>query len=152
MRKVKDIGNHPNIQSFVQAKLALYENQEKNYKTLYEMMFSERDNVMAEYTDGYRIKKLTYGQFRQWIEETAPAVRAALGNPKKDTIVGIYMDNSMQWLVAFWSVLMCGCRPLLMNTRLDTAILEQLLQEQYLRFLLQQRAHRVHPLRERGCQ
>ena len=48
MRKVKDIGNHPNIQSFVQAKLALYENQEKNYKTLYEMMFSERDNVMAE--------------------------------------------------------------------------------------------------------
>lgn len=129
MRKVKDIGNHPNIQSFVRAKLALYENQEKNYKTLYEMMFSERDNVMAEYTDGYRIKKLTYGQFRQWIEETAPAVRAALGYPQKDTIVGIYMDNSMQWLVAFWSVLMCGCRPLLMNTRLDTAILEQLLQE-----------------------
>lgn len=129
MGKVKDIGNHPNIQSFVRAKLALYENQEKNYKTLFEMMFSERDNIMAEYTDGYRIKKLTYGQFRQWIEETAPAVRTALGNPQKDTIVGIYMDNSMQWLVVFWSVLMCGCRPLLMNTRLDTAILEQLLQE-----------------------
>lgn len=127
MDKIKHIGDHPNIQSFVKAKLAIYEKQEKNYKTLFQMMFSEQDNIMAEHTDGYRIKTLTYGQFRQWILETAPSVRKALGNPEKDAPVGIYMANSMDWLVVFWSVLMCGCRPVLMNTRLDDSVLEQLM-------------------------
>lgn len=129
MGRIQHIEGHPNIQSFVRAKLALYETQEKNYKTLFEMMFSERDNIMAEYTDGYRIKKISYGQFRQWILEAAPSVRKALGNPAKDAPVGIYMANSMQWLVVFWSVLMCGCCPVLMNTRLDDKVLEQLMEE-----------------------
>ena len=129
MSKIKHIGGHPNIQSFVRARLSAYEKQEKNYETLFEMMFSERDNIMAEHTDGYRIKSLTYGQFRQWILEVAPSVAKALGNPEKDAPVGIYMTNSMDWLVVFWSVLMCGCRPVLMNTRLDDSVLEQLMAE-----------------------
>ena len=129
MEKLHNIEGHPNIQSFVRAKLLKYEKQEKNFATLFEMMFSERDNIMTEFTDGYRIKKLTYGQFRQWILETAPSVRKALGNPQKDAPVGIYMANSMEWLVVFWTVLMCGCRPVLMNTRLSDSVLEQLMAE-----------------------
>ncbi len=129
MKRLDNIAGYPSLQAFAKAKLALYEKQEKNYGTLFEMMFSERDNIMAEATDGYRIKKLTYGQFRQWILETAPSVRQALRNPSYDSIVGIYMNNSMEWLVVFWTVLMCGCRPLLVNTRLDDSMLEQIFQE-----------------------
>ena len=129
MKKLDNIAGFPTVRDYATDKLSRYEKQEKNFGTLFEMMFSEQENIMAETTDGYRIKKLTYGQFRQWILETAPSVRQALGTPEYDSIVGIYMGNSMQWLVAFWSVLMCGCRPLLMNTRLDDSILEQLLQE-----------------------
>ena len=129
MKRLDNIAGFPTLQDYAVAKLARYEKQEKNFGTLFEMMFSEQENIMAETTDGYRIKKQTYGQFRQWILEVAPAVRQALGEPANDSIVGIYMNNSMQWLVVFWSILMCGCRPLLMNTRLDDGILEQLLQE-----------------------
>ena len=129
MKKLDNIAGFPTLREYATAKLARYEKQEKNFGTLFEMMFSERENVMAETTDGYRIKKQTYGQFRQWILEVAPAVRQALGTPEYDSVVGIYMSNSMQWIVAFWSVLMCGCRPLLMNTRLDDSILEDLLRE-----------------------
>ena len=129
MKKLDNIAGFPTLQDYAVAKLERYEKQEKNFSTLFEMMFSEQENIMAEITDGYRIKKQTYGQFRQWILEVAPAVRQALGEPANDSIVGIYMNNSMQWLVVFWSILMCGCRPLLMNTRLDDEILEQLLQE-----------------------
>ena len=129
MQKLDNIAGFPTLREYATSKLARYEKQEKNFHSLFEMMFSERENIMAEATDGYRIKKLTYGQFRQWILEVAPSVRQALGNPEQDTIVGIYMGNSMQWLVTFWSVLLCGCRPLLMNTRLDDGILEQLLQD-----------------------
>lgn len=129
MQKLDNIAGCPTLREYAVSKLARYEKQEKNFRSLFEMMFSERDNIMAESTDGYRIKKLTYGQFRQWILEVAPSVRQALGNPERDTVVGIYMNNSMQWLVTFWSVLLCGCRPLLMNTRLDDGILEQLLQD-----------------------
>lgn len=136
MKKLDNIAGFPTLREYATNKLARYEKQEKNFGTLFEMMFSERNNVMAEITDGYRIKKLTYGQFRQWILEVAPSVCQALGTPEQDSIVGIYMSNSMQWLVAFWSVLMCGCRPLLMNTRLDDSILEQLLQEHQVRTVI----------------
>lgn len=129
MEKVEHLGGYPNIRSFVQAKLEQYEAQPKNYKTLFEMMFSEKDNIMAEYTDGYRIKALTYGQVQQWILEVVPSVRKALGQYEKDAPVGIYMANSIQWLVIFWSVLMCGCRPVLINTRLDESLLNQLLED-----------------------
>lgn len=129
MKRLDNIAGFPTLREYATTKLTRYGKQEKNFGTLFEMMFSEKENIMAETTDGYRIKKLTYGQFRQWILEVTPSVRQALGQLKHDSIVGIYMSNSMQWLVTFWSVLMCGCRPLLMNTRLDDGILEQLLQE-----------------------
>ncbi|MBR5134559.1 MAG: AMP-binding protein [Clostridia bacterium] len=127
MKKLQNIGGHPTIQSFVDAKIAAYEKQEKTFRTLFDMMFSERENIMAEITDGYRIKKVTYGEFRERIVNTAPSVKAALGELAPDSIVGLYMENSMDWLVAFWSILMSGYRPLLMNTRLGDAVLEGIL-------------------------
>lgn len=133
MEKLNNIGGHSRLISYIDEKLARYASRDKSFRTLFDMMFSERDNIMAEITDGYRIKKLTYGEFRQWILETAPTVKRALGDPAYDSLVGIYMNNSMEWLVVFWTVLLCGCRPLLLNTRLEDAAINGLLQE-----------HRVH--------
>lgn len=129
MKKLTNIAGHPSIASYVRYKLGLYEAREKNFETLFDLMFSEEDNIMAELTDGYRIQKVTYGQFRSRILSAAPTVKQALGNVPYDSLVGIYMDNSMDWLVAFWSVLLCGCRPLLLNTRLEDSLIDGILKQ-----------------------
>lgn len=129
MKRLNNIAGHKTIQEYAKSKILMYEKKEKSFATLFEIMFSERDNIMAEITDGYRIKKLTYGQFKDWILEVYPSVKAILSDAKRDAVVGIYMNNSMEWLVAFWSVLASGCRPLLLNTRLDDTTINSILTE-----------------------
>ena len=62
--KLNNIGGFDTIDRFVSYKIEEYRKREKTLETLFEFMFSEQDNVMAEITDGYRIKKVTYGQFK----------------------------------------------------------------------------------------
>ena len=54
-----------------------------------------------------------------------PSLR--LGKIKANDIVGLYMQNSLEWIELFWAILACGCRPLLLNTRMDKATLDKLL-------------------------
>lgn len=127
--QLQNIHGLRNIDEYVQYKLALYEGREKNFASLFDLMFDEHDNVMVETTDGYRIKKITYGAFKTQILETVPAVEMALKEVPKGEIVGLYMANSPEWLVAFWSILASGYSPLLMNTRLPDDMLARTLQE-----------------------
>ena len=90
-------------------------------------MFSERDNIMAEVSDGYRIKKFSYGEVRDAIVNETPALAKALSGVAHGSIVGIYMSNSLDWIKIFWSTLISGYRPLLMNMRLDDSLLESIL-------------------------
>ena len=125
--KLNNIANFDNIDDYVEAKLAEYSAREKSFETLFEFMFSEKNNVMAEFSDGYRIKKQTYGEVKERILRSAPALDARIGQLPHDSLVGIYMSNSIKWIEVFWQILICGYRPLLMNTRLPDEALEDII-------------------------
>ena len=127
--KLRNIHGLGGVDEYVAYKLALYKNKEKNFASLFELMFDEQDNVMVETTDGYRIHKVTYGEFKNRILSAVPAVATALENMPAGQMVGLYMANRPEWLVAFWAILAAGYRPLLMNTRLPNETLEQVLTE-----------------------
>ena len=78
--KLKNICGFDTIDRFVAYKIEEYRKQEKTLETLFEFMFSESDNVMAEITDGYRIKKTTYGQFKADILGAAPSLASELSD------------------------------------------------------------------------
>ncbi len=126
--RLTNIGNFQKIEDFVSWKLQEFEKEEKSFRTLFQYMFSEEENVMAELSDGYRIKKIKYGEFKKQIEEKAVALQTTLDAPK-GSIIGMYMDNSLDWIRIFWAILMCGYRPLLLNMRLLDSVLEKVLQD-----------------------
>lgn len=127
--KLNNIGGFRSIDEYISDKSKRYGKEDKTFGTLFEYMFSESDNVMAELSDGYRIRKITYGQFKQKILSDATALAEALGEIPKQSLVGLYMGNSPEWIALFWAVLMCGYKPLLMNTRMSDAVLEGLLSQ-----------------------
>ncbi len=127
--KLKNIHGFGNIAEYVKYKISVYEGKEKNFESLFEMMFDETDNIMIETTDGYRINRVTYGTFKERILSTVPAVAEALGEIPTGSIVGLYMSNKPEWLVAFWSILASGYSPLLLNTRLPDEVLDGILKE-----------------------
>ena len=129
--KLTNIGGFDTIDRFVTYKIEEYRKREKTLDVLFEFMFSEQDNVMAEITDGYRIKKVTYGQFKANILASAPTLAALLSDVPLGSMVGLYLSNSMEWIQIFWEILACGYRPLLMNTGLSDDILEDILAEHH---------------------
>ena len=62
--KLTNIGGFKTIDEAVNYKLNLLTNSDREFKNIFEIMFTESDNVFAEKTDGYRIIKTTYGQCR----------------------------------------------------------------------------------------
>lgn len=127
--KLTNINGKKNIFEYVDDKLSRFGQESKSFQTLFSYMFSETDNVMAELTDGYRIKRCTYGECKQTILRASPTFASALSFLQKGELVGLYMENSVEWLQVFWSILRLGYKPLLMNLRLSNERLEGILQE-----------------------
>ncbi len=129
MNKINNINGAPNITAYIKDKVARYEAVEKNFENFFSFMFSERDNVMAELPDGYKIKKITYGECADRIKSLAHSFANTLSGAEKGSMVGLYMNNSVEWIEALWCILMCGYRPLLMNSRMPDETLEKILSD-----------------------
>ena len=124
---LNNVAGFRDIHEYVHRKLDTYNSEEKTCETLFRFMFSEGENVMAEVSEGYRIKKITYGACKEQILRLAPALSAALQNAQKGDMVGLYMANSVEWIQTFWAILACGYKPLLLNSRASDTVLEDIL-------------------------
>ena len=99
---------------------------------------------------GYRVSKTTYAQAKERTLRRAAVLKQHLPDEAENAVVGIYMDNSLDWIEIFWAVLCCGFRPLLMNLRLsrkqrgDSAVHDHLRRE---RSALAPFEHPVRPAR-----
>lgn len=122
----KNLGGFKRIKQYVDHKMELLGRSDKSMSALYGLMFSERENVLFEETDGFRIRKTTYGEAQEEVEARAPRLRRMIKAPDGSK-VGLYMENSPQWIIAFWAILRAGYCPLLLNTRFSDAATEDVL-------------------------
>lgn len=129
MNKINNINGAVSITAYIKDKVSRYEAVDKTFENFFSFMFSERENVMAELPDGYKIKKITYGECADSIKSRAVSFAEALKDVEKGSMVGLYMSNSVEWIEAMWCILMCGYRPLLMNARMSDEVLEGILSE-----------------------
>lgn len=125
--KLSNVNGFASIDKYVEDKIKRYSAEEKNFQTLFSYMFSEKENIITESADGYRIQKITYGECEAKIKTLSFVLSKRLQNIPHGAIVGLYMSNSLAWIQTFWSILSCGYRPLLLNSRLPKSILEQTL-------------------------
>ena len=124
-----DLGGYNSVNRYVREKVKRLHASDKTFSALYELMFSESQNILAEKTDGYKIIRKTYGESRADIETFSRKLCAATRGLKRGTMVGLFMQNSVEWIEAFWAILKCGFVPLLMNTRMEEDRLCGVLQE-----------------------
>ena len=125
--KLTNVHGFDNIDSYVKYKTAKYAEMPKNFESLFDLMFDETDNTMIETSDGYRVAKTTYGEYKQKIIDIVPTIANKLGDVPTGEIVGLYMPNCVEWIQIFWAILAAGYSPLIMNTRLSDETLEKVL-------------------------
>ena len=123
-------GANYNLDQYVQEKLDRLSKTDKDFKSIFMSMSSESEKIFAETNDGYRITKITYGEFKDRTSVMAKVLAGKFSGISKGSMIGLYMNNCEEWLECFWGILSNGYKPLLMNTRMSTVLLEEIL-EQY---------------------
>ena len=123
------IAGFSRVNDYVKDKLRRFESMEPGFASLFELMFSERDNVLYEVSEGYKIVRTTYGEAREAAVGKSGALSRLLADCPKGAAVGIYLENGPEWIETLWAVLRSGFRPLLMNMRLDDETLREALRE-----------------------
>lgn len=122
------------IKQFLKTNKALLEASEKDFKSIFEIMFRAGENVLCETNDGFRIRKETYGQIRSRICNAAGALYAKIG--ATGGYVALEMENCPDWIVAFWAILMSGNKPYLVNTRYPERLTESILKTLDVKYVL----------------
>ncbi|MBR4761762.1 MAG: AMP-binding protein, partial [Clostridia bacterium] len=117
------LGGYRSIDKYVKAKLEKLDGN-PTFLSLFELMFSEKDNILFEQSAGYRIVYTTYGEGKQKALDTAARIKARFADLPQGAVIGLYMDNGLGWIVTFWGIILAGFCPLLMNMRLPAGMLE----------------------------
>ncbi len=120
---LENIAGCASIDEFVEQKIRKLEETEHSFKGIFPLFFSEENNVMYERSTGYRIQKTTYGQCRAAIEQKTVTLSRLLEGIPAHSVIGVYMENSIEWIEMFWTILRAGHSPLFLNMRLDREVL-----------------------------
>lgn len=100
-------------------------NSQKTLCDIYKIMFNCTDNILCEYNDGFRIKKETYGEISNRINNAAAGLYEKIGSTHQ--YVALHMDNSADWIIAFWAILKSGNKPYLVNLRYPDSLTNSIL-------------------------
>ncbi len=94
---------------------SVLKNSKMDLFTVYNVIFSGGERIFCEFNDGFRIKRRTYNETKKLVEDAADSLYERIG--ATHTYVGLEMENSPLWAVAFWAILKSGNRPYLINCR-----------------------------------
>lgn len=104
-----------NINKIIKNNCNKLRESEKTLEDIYHIMFSFKENVMAEQSTLTGIKEYTYAQVQEQAEKIAAAIYQELKVTKK--YIGLCADNGVEWIVLFWAILKSGNHPYLINLR-----------------------------------
>ena len=122
------------IKRILKGNRELLEASQKDLKAIFTIMFRSEELTLCETNDGFRIRTYTYGQMRQRICQAAAALYARIGATHQ--YIALEMENSPDWIVAFWAILMSGNKPYLVNMRYPDSLTEGILKTLQANYIL----------------
>lgn len=91
---------------------------------IFEMSFRMSNlKTFAIYTnEKKKMTKMSYSEFRSKTYNTASKLHKFLYTLPKGSLVALKLETSPLWMLFFYSILMCGFKPLLLDPRLDVVM------------------------------
>ncbi len=104
------------LKKFVKNECKKLQESNKTFEDIYNIVFY-RDMVMAETSfmtpSGLEIKEFTYDEVREKVNCVAKAISET--SKVSGKFIGLSGENSVEWLITFWAILMSGNKPFLVN-------------------------------------
>lgn len=106
----------------------------KSFKDIYRIMFSVRDNILCEGNDGFRTYKQSYGEVDGKIRCAASKLYETVG--ATHDFIALAIDNSPEWIVGFWAILMSGNKPYIVNMRYPKSLTNGILKTLNIKYVI----------------
>ncbi len=101
---------------FVHDNCIQLKNSDMSLGDIYRISFAFPEKIMAEESHAVSIKSYTYGEVQKLIERAACGIRSKCSsNEPRGRFIGLYSQNSVEWIVLFWAILKSGNKPYLIN-------------------------------------
>ncbi|MBR6548737.1 MAG: AMP-binding protein [Clostridia bacterium] len=107
---------------------------DKTLRDIYTIMFSTEQNVLWEKNNGFRIQTETYGQTKEKIQSAAASLYQKIG--ATHNYVALAIDNSPEWIIGFWAILMSGNKPYLVNLRYPAGLTQNIMDRLQIHYIL----------------
>lgn len=90
--------------------------EDVSFSNIFALTVEHSRNTAFQLIEEKTVKSITYFDFHATVKSTASAIERTLNAETIGGFVGILMENSPNWAVIFWALLMSGRKPLLINT------------------------------------
>ena len=117
-----------NISQYIRFKNSCLLNSNYTFEDLFHIIHDQEDRVFCEFLHNYQVKKFTYKEMKDYCYKMASFLEKDISSTK-GSFVGIHAENSLNWIGAFWALLMLGYKPLLLNCKLPIALNLEIIEE-----------------------
>lgn len=121
MRYFYSMANKENIPLYIKNKFSELNKADQSLKSIFDVIHNQDERIFCEYLDAFSIKDVPYSVFKSYVKKTASYLLNKGLKPNHEYI-GLLMDNSLNWVSMFWSILMIGGKPVLLNKKLPISV------------------------------
>ena len=118
-----------NLKKHINIKNASLLKSNYSFKDLFYIIHDQKNHVFCEFIDKFQTFRFSYEQMKNYSFSMASFLNTKIKDAKS-SFVGIYMENSINWIGCLWALLMLGFKPVLLNCKLpnkvNIEIIEQL--------------------------
>lgn len=117
------------VSSIVTENIEALKNAPQTFESIYTIIknrfTSER---FGEWLEDGQIRQMSYYELYERVDEFTKAA-VTYGKGGHNNFVGIFLENSADWVALFWGLLQAGFRPILLNTRHNIGITNDIIKD-----------------------
>ena len=127
------------VSRIVTGNIEALKNAPQTFESIYKIIKNSfTSETFGEWLENGEICKMSYYELYERVDEFTKAVNAYhASNVWGDSeFVGIFLENSVDWVALFWGILQAGLKPVLLNTRHNISINNEIVNEMDLAFVV----------------
>ena len=96
-------------------------NSNYTLEALFNIIHNQEDRIFGEYLDNYKIVSVSYKDMKSYSLKMANFLDSKIEDDK-NTFVGLYLENSINFFACFWGLILAGYKVALLNCKLPKVI------------------------------
>ena len=117
------------VASIVTENIAALKNAPQTFESIYTIIKNSfTSETFGEWLENGDVRQMSYYELYERVDEFTKAA-VTYGADGKGRIVGMFLENSADWVALFWGLLQAGFRPILLNTRHNIGITNDIIKE-----------------------